>query len=249
MESFEYSFEPLGDKLRICVTKEHKFGTDAFLLSHFANPKNGSTVCDLGSGCGIIPLLWFRRPKPPKAAFAVELMPKGAAQMKITVEENKLQDCFFPLNMDLKELRNHFENGRFDLVTCNPPYKAVGTGIPCPGDVRLTARHEVSCTLGDVCTTAAWLLRFGGSLCLCQRPERLPDVMEAMRNAGIEPKRLRFVQQHPHTPPWLFLIEGKKGSKPFLQVEAPLIVEAPEGGFSKEMLDIYGIYPEGRNAK
>ena len=63
--------------------------------------------------------------------------------------------------------------------------------------------------------------------------------MEAMRQNDIEPKRLRFVQQREHTAPWLFLLEGRRGGKPFLQVEAPLIIEGP-GGFSPEMLRIYG---------
>ena len=55
----------------------------------------------------------------------------------------------------------------------------------------------------------------------------------------LEPKRLRLVQQRPDSAPWLFLLEAKKGSRPFLQVEAPLIIEG-EGGFSPEMLRIYG---------
>ena len=59
-----------------------------------------------------------------------------------------------------------------------------------------------------------------------------------MRRAGLEPKRVRFVQQQPHTAPWLFLVEGKKGSKPYMTVEPPLLIEA-EGGFSPEVLRIY----------
>ena len=63
----------------------------------------------------------------------------------------------------------------------------------------------------------------------------------AMRRNGLEPKRLRMVQQRPDTAPWLFLLEGRRGGKPFLQVMPPLIVEG-EGGFSPEMLRIYGKY-------
>jgi tRNA1(Val) A37 N6-methylase TrmN6 len=59
-----------------------------------------------------------------------------------------------------------------------------------------------------------------------------------MRHEKLEPKRLRFVQQRPDTPPWLFLLEGRRGGKPFLQVDAPLIIEG-EGGFSPELLRIY----------
>ncbi|MEG1391107.1 MAG: methyltransferase [Angelakisella sp.] len=233
-------FEPLGDYYRILVSKAHKFGTDAFLLSRFAQVHKGEKCCDLGSGCGIIPLLWFCWEQDPLYAYAVELQEQGYRQMLTTVAENKLEEKLRPIHSDLNNLKGSIENCSLDVVTCNPPYKRNGHGVPCPDETRLTARHEVACSLDDVCTAAAKLLRYGGRLCLCQRPERLPDIMEAMRRAKLEPKRLRFVQQHPHTAPWLILIEGKKGGKPFLRVEPPLIVEKVDGGFSDEMLEIYG---------
>ena len=81
-------------------------------------------------------------------------------------------------------------------------------------------------------------LRYGGRFCLCHRPERLADVICALREAGLEPKRLRLVQQRPASAPWLLLAEGRRGGKPGLRVEPPLIVEG-EGGFSPEMLRVY----------
>ena len=243
MEPFSYSFETLGSGHRVCVSPEHKFGTDAFLLARFSGPAKGDLACDLGSGCGIIPLIWLGSPCLPQAVYGVELQEQGVAQMKIACCENHLEHLFFPIWGDLSQpesLRKQLPWGRFDLVACNPPYKAAGTGVPCPGEARLTARHEVACTLEDVCAAAAGLLRFGGRFCLCQRPHRLPDVLQAMRGAGLEPKRLRFVQQRADSEPWLFLAEGRRGGRPFLRVEPPLIVETPGGGFSQEMQSIYG---------
>lgn len=234
-----YEFEPLGDQYKICVSREHKFGTDAFLLAGFAGVRRGSRCADLGSGCGIIPTLWFRWGLEPQIAYAVELQEQGYRQMTVTVGENALEGRLVPLHRDIKELDRSIENASLDLVTCNPPYKMQGHGVPCPDAARLTARHEVACSLNDVCTVAARLLRFGGRFCLCQRPERLPDIFAAMRSAGMEPKRMRFVQQRPEKQPWLVLVEGRKGGKPFMRVEAPLIVENGEGGFSEELLEIY----------
>jgi len=239
-----FSFEQLGTEYKICVSKEHKFGTDSFLLSRFANVHRGEKCADLGTGCGIIPLLWFRWGLSPKYAYAVEIQQQGYEQMLITIEENHLQDKLIPIHSDLNELRGKIANCSLDVVTCNPPYKIAGRGIPCPNEARLTARHEIACSLDDVCATSAKLLRFGGRLCICQRPERLPDIMECMRRHGLEPKKIRFVQKHGNTAPWLVLAEGKKGSKPFLQVEAPLLVEKESGGFTEEMLKIYGLSEE-----
>lgn len=74
------------------------------------------------------------------------------------------------------------------LVTCNPPYKKAEHGILSSSDSDIIARHETMCSIDDVCAAAAKLLQFGGRLCICQRPERLLDVLEAMRRHKIEPK-------------------------------------------------------------
>ncbi len=80
-------------------------------------------------------------------------------------------------------------------------------------------------------------------LCMCQRPERLSDVIESMRRSGIEPKRLRLVQQRKSKAPKLFLIEGRRGGKRgFMDVLPTLFIEDGQGGFSEEMLEIYGDY-------
>ena len=86
--------------------------------------------------------------------------------------------------------------------------------------------------------SAEKLLKFGGRLCICNRPERLADVISAMKNNNIEPKRLRFVSKNPSTAPWLFLIEGKKGSKPFMKIMPQLYIWN-ENGYTDEVQAIY----------
>ncbi len=64
-----------------------------------------------------------------------------------------------------------------------------------------------------------------------------------MRRFGIEPKRLRLVQQRKTKAPKLFLLEGRRGGKRgFLDVLPTLFIEDENGGFSEEMLAIYGDY-------
>ena len=251
----QWTWETLGEGLEICVSPDHKFGTDAFLLSDFAARAGeertslyGKVACDLGTGCGIIPLLWFRTAKSPKKVWAVDIQPQAIGQLTKTLERGASQETGPDLSVvtavlsDLKDLGkgdSPIPAGVCDLITCNPPYKLSNTGIMSTPSADKVARHEILCNINDVCRAAARLLKFGGRLCICQRPERLADVLEAMRKYKLEPKRLRFVQKLGDTAPWLFLVEGKLGSKPFLQVEAPLIIENGEGGFSEELLRIY----------
>ena len=90
-----------------------------------------------------------------------------------------------------------------------------------------------------MCAAGNKLLKYGGRLCLCNRPERLADVMCAMRDNDIEPKYLRFVSKSPSDAPWLFLIEGRKGGGSFMQVLPQLYISG-SGGISPELAQIYG---------
>ena len=81
-------------------------------------------------------------------------------------------------------------------------------------------------------------------MCICHRPERLCDIFVKMREKGIEPKRIRFVSQMPGKAPWLVLVEGRTGGKPFLTVEKELYIQNPDGSDSEDILKIYGDYRE-----
>lgn len=239
------TFERLSDTLEIAVSKVHRFGTDAFLLSAFAEARRTDQAVDLGTGCGIIPLLWYRwREQAPKLAYGVDIQPEAIGLFTQTVERSGLQSQVIPLCSDLKELKGKIPFGSFTLVTCNPPYKAANTGILNEKESHTIARHEVSCGIEDICCTASKLLQFGGRFCVCQRPERLLDTLEAMRRNRLEPKRVRFVQKKGDTAPWLFLAEGRRGGKPYLKVEPPLLIQDGQGGFSEELRSIYWPGPQ-----
>lgn len=237
----DYTVESLGGGVEVCVSAHHRFGIDAFLLADFAAPRRRDFCCDLGAGCGIVGALWLRAADAaPRMVWAVEVQEEAIELMRQSVRAGGLPaGRFVPVQADLRALAGTAPAGAFDLVACNPPYKPAGTGILSDDASDRIARHETMCGLGDVCDAGGRMLRFGGRMCICLRPERLPDALEAMRRAKLEPKRLRFVQQRADRAPWLFLLEGRRGAKPFLRVEPPLVVEGP-GGFSAEILRIYG---------
>ena len=233
----EYHFETLGDGIEVAVSESHRFGTDAFLLADFARPGKRDRMVDFGTGCGIIPLLCRYRFGTGEI-HGIEIQKEGADLFAAGIEKSGAEGIYAH-HADLKNVRELFSNPAFDVVTCNPPYKKAGAGILSENTPEAIARHELSCTLDDVCQAAAWLLKFGGRLCICQRPERLADAMESMRRAGIEPKRLRLVSRRPETAPWLFLLEGRKGGGRFLTVEPQFYVQNEAGEFSDGLLEIY----------
>ena len=236
--------EPLGNGVRVIVSKNHAFGTDTVLLAHFSTPRQNDKACELGTGCGAIPLIWSRS-GVPKAVTAVDIQPEACSMLRRSVVLNGLEERITVVESDLCDLKGKAEAGSFDVVVCNPPYKAAGTGLVNPAPSHRIARHEMLCTLDDIAGAASRLLNFGGRLCMCQRPDRLCDLMESMRRFRIEPKRLRFVQQRTDKAPKLFLLEGRRGGKPGgLTVEPTLFIEGEDGALSEEMIRIYGAYKE-----
>ena len=236
--------EHLGQGIYVITSKEHHFSTDTILLSNFSNPKRKDRVVEFGSGCGTISFLWCKNAKP-KEIVAVEIQQNACDMIKRSIEYNKLENYITVINQDLKHLKGVLPFNTYDLVVCNPPYKIAGTGLLNPSNHHKIARHEVLCTIDDITKSASLLLKFGGRFCLCQRTERLTDVLESFRKANIEPKTLRFVQQRKNKKPKLFLIEGKKGAnKGGLVILDTLLIEDDNGEFSSEMTSIYGSYKE-----
>lgn len=239
-----YNIERLSDDIKIAVSENHTFGTDAVLLSHFANIKARDTALDMGTGCGIIPFLWLRNEKISNVS-CIDIQENAYKQVCFSIKENKLESRITPYHGDLRKINEIFKAESFSLVTMNPPYKPVGTGIESLGESARIARHEVCHNIEDAVKAAAYLLKYSGRFCMCHRPERLVDTLEIMRKYKLEPKRLRFVQDKTGEQPFLFLVQGQKGAKPFLRVEPQLVIKNENGKFTQEMLEIYGSYADG----
>ena len=235
--------EPLGNNMKIVVSSDHTFGTDAVLLASFASPKRKDKALDMGTGCGIIPLIWCKG--ETKDITAIDIQEKAVKQCEKSIELNNLSDKMKVIKADLRELKGVVSFGELDLVTMNPPYKPVGTGIESVSEADKIARHETMCTIDDAVSAASKLLRFGGRFCMCHRPERLCDIIVAMREGKIEVKRIRFVCEREGLAPWLVLVEGKRGAKPHVTVEKNLIMKNADGSVTDELRAIFGDYMDG----
>lgn len=235
MLSDDQKLEPLGNGLFAVTSKHHTFGTDAVLLASFSAPRSEKHLCDLCAGCGIVSLLWSR--DGVYDIDAVEIQPEAAELARSAAQYNHIPGLHV-METDLRSL-DHSYYGSYDLVACNPPYKKAGTGGLSAEKAALTARHETLCTLEDVISVGAKLLKNGGRFCICHRPERLTELITLMHQYKAEPKRLRFVQQRSAAKPWLVLLEGKKGARPGLIAEPALIMEDETGNYTRETAQIY----------
>ena len=235
-------------KITVNVNNDHRFGTDAILLADFAAPLPSQTVCDLCSGCGVIPLFFCRAERTPRKIYAVELQEEAVELIRLSVRENGLEDKLIPVQADLcdkEALTQSVPREKMDMVTVNPPYYRENSGKERLSEAQRLARHEIACDLERVTEAADVLLKYGGTLKMCHLPERLAEVFFLMQKRKIEPKRLTLVCNKAGEKPWLALIEGKKGGKTGLVIEKPLIMRDDSGEYTEELRKIYE--PETEN--
>lgn len=226
-------------KIKMYVSEDHRFGTDAFLLAFYAGIRKDSVVCDLCTGCGIVPLIFCKNARAGKI-YAVDIQEEAIGLLKKTIAENGLDDVIIPVLCDLRTVSQDkivFES--VDIVTANPPYLVEGSGGERLSKAQAIARHELMCDINDVCRAASRLLKYGGTLKMCHRPERIADVICAMRANNIEPKSITFVHNTVHEKPWLFLITGKKGGAAGMIAEKPMILRNDDLSYTEEYARLY----------
>lgn len=215
------------------------FGMDAVLLSGFAKAKQGDSVLDLGTGTGIIPILLSAKTQAGRLV-GLEIQPESAEMAERSVALNALSERVQIVTGDIKEARMLFGASVFDVVTCNPPYMIADHGIPNPADEKMIARHEILCSLEDVVSQAAAVLKPGGHFYLVHRPFRLAGIITQMCENRLEPKRMRLVYPYADKEPVMVLLEGVRGGKARMTVEKPLIIYREPGVYSEELRRDYG---------
>lgn len=213
-------FEVLSDGYGVFTVPHHTFGADALRLADFV-PHGLTRICEFGTGCGVIAVILAAR-DAAATVTALDLQPEATALAARAVTHNGLDDRITVLTADWRDAP--LESASFDAVVCNPPYFPAALGKQSPDPSRRLARHEDSpLALEELCRAAARVLRHGGRFFLCHRPERLADLVTALRTAGLEPKRLRLVQHDATSAPYLLLCEARKGGKPGMTVEPTFV--------------------------
>ena len=210
----------VNDDLRLIQDMEGlTFGTDALLLAGYVNGKFKRGV-ELGSGSGIISMLLLTRGKVEKVT-ALEVQEHYADLTKRNAELNGLTDRMECLCTDVRE---YIPSTEAELVFTNPPYMKTDSGKKNLAEKKNIARHEVNGDIYDFCKSARKMLKFGGNFVAVYRPDRLIDLIDAMRSSKIEPKRMTLVYADTDSEPSMALIEGKAGGRSGLLLTKPLII-------------------------
>lgn len=216
-----------------------RFGMDAVLLAHFARLHPRDRVADFGTGTGILPLL-MSQCEPTATFHAFEIQPAMAEMARRSVRLNGLSGRIRVYAADMLNAASVLGYESMNGVVCNPPYAKNGAGIVSADRGLAAARHETQCTLQALLHAASAVLRNRGRLWMVLPAPRALELMDAMREAKLTPKRLRMVCAKASKPPYLLLLEAVKNARPGLHWLPPLMVYREDGQETDELRALYG---------
>ena len=198
----------------------YRFSIDAILLSEFVSTRRGDIVVDLGTGCGIIPLVLLLT-RSIDYALGLEIQAELAEQAARNAVLNGFDHKMGVIIGDIKH--PPLSPSSADVVICNPPYRRKESGRVNPDPQRAIARHEILASLNDILDAARRILRVKGRLAMIYPATRLVDIFVRMRGYNLEPKRLRIVYPDLESEVKLVLIEASLEGREGLKILPPLL--------------------------
>ena len=212
----------------------YRFSIDAVIVSACVMPKPDQRVIDLGTGCGVIPIILAHR-HPLARIIGVEIQSELAELARRNIAANRMQDRIVLIEDDMRNMESHMSNGSMDWVVSNPPYRRAHSGRTNPHNQRAVARHEIHIDLVRLVQTAKTLLKKGGRFVTIYPCERLVDLISTMRAMDVEPKWLRSVHSFRGERAKWILVRGIAGGRPDTEVSDPLVIYDSDGTYSPEV--------------
>jgi tRNA1Val (adenine37-N6)-methyltransferase len=216
----------------------YRFSIDAVLLAHLAVEQPGSTVFDLGTGCGIIPLILAYR-CPERRITGVEIQNDLASIARDNVNANNLADRVRIIKKDMRHLGGGEISSPVDLVVSNPPYRKLGTGRLNEDSQRAVARHELKVDLEALLVTVRRLLKKSGRFCMIYPAIRVVDLFSSMRAVKIEPKFVTMIHSSASSSAKLIAVTGVKDGSPDVTVGPPLSIYQSDGTYTEKVAAMF----------
>ncbi len=213
-----------------------KVGTDAVLLSAWADVNNADSILDVGTGSGIIAMIMAARSKA--RVDAVEIDPASCHE----AEENFARS---PFNNRLKLFRQDFTtfasktNLRYDLIISNPPFFI--NDMKSENLQKNNARHTDTLSYKDLCQGTAHLLSSNSRFCVVlPYTESKYFIDIALQNNLFLAKKM-LIFPKPCSRPNRVNMEFVK-NKPGNTEEEKFIIRNENGNFTQQYVDLLSNY-------
>lgn len=229
----------LGGRMQVLQkAKGYRFSLDALLLAHFVRLRANEQALEMGTGSGVISLILSRRWEGIRIT-GIDIQTDLIEMAGRSVMLNGLDDKIQMRHVDVKEIKAAFPPHSFDVVIANPPYRKVNSGRVNPNREKATARHELGGDLRDFLRAAGHVLKPAGRAYFIYPASRLVELLSAMREARLEPKRLRMVHSRVQTAGQFLLTEGLREGREELEIMPPLFIFDEKSNYTEGMVGIF----------
>ena len=103
----------------------YRYSIEPFLLADFMSLLPGQSVLDIGTGCGIIPILLVQR-EPSLKITAIEI--QNCSQAQKNIQQNRMEQKITLIHGDFLKEAEKLKPESFDHIVSNPPYRKIQTG-------------------------------------------------------------------------------------------------------------------------
>ena len=192
-----------------------KVGTDAILLGRWVEVKPSDTVLDIGTGCGLLPLMLSQ--KGVSRVDAVDIDKASVEEATVNFEASQWRDHLKAFHSDIVDFQT---DKKYDLIVSNPPF--FNRYSKCDSDRKSRARHnDAGLSYAKICSVAVRLMQLDGRFALVLPVNVMDAFLEEAEKAGL----------YLHKRMAIFPIEGKEPNRVNLELGLESLPEIQEESF------------------
>ena len=212
-----------------------KVGTDAVLLGAWVEVGPTDWVLDVGTGCGVLPLMLAQR--GIAKVHAVDLDEASAREASENFQASQWSRQLLAFHADIRQFSMQCA---YDLMISNPPFFV--NSFKCDADRRNQARHtDTSLTFNDLISSVRRLLKPDGRLALVLPERESHDFIPIAERANL------YIHRQQRMVP----VEGKEANRVNLEFRygpaavpevSTLVLRHADGSFTEDYLRQVGNY-------
>ena len=156
-----------------------KVGTDAILLGRWVEVKPTDVVLDIGTGCGLLPLMLSQ--KGVSQVDAVDIDAASIEEATINFEASQWRDQLQAICTDITDYQT---DKQYDLIVSNPPF--FNRYSKCDSERKSRARHnDVTLSYEVLCTVVCRLLKPDGRFALVLPVNASVEFLKVAEKSGL----------------------------------------------------------------
>ena len=156
-----------------------KVGTDAILLGRWTEVKPTDVVLDIGTGCGLLPLMLSQ--KGVAHVDAVDIDRASIEEASINFEASQWREHLIAFCVDIVDFQS---DKKYDLIVSNPPY--FNRFSKCDSERKSRARHnDAGLSYATICQEVGRLMQRDGRFALVLPADVSMEFLETAERYGL----------------------------------------------------------------